>query len=328
MSVRLNIHIYERSFYFSGKPFVLDPLQGPRKPAEKPHGGHIMAARKRFVPDLVHPLDPAPDFETGKGRGVRIEDMAPYNDWVLSRLVDKAEVFNPQALLSQDGRAVVAITSHGPGAAWIPLLALVSRYYIESGLGRLVCGMYPHPAMLRIPGLKSYYEQVLGTPTAVNTVEEVARSLKSGEINLTGTAPEGANCLLSYDEYVTPFRSLGMIAAAIKADAHICLLAHLGAEAWTVPVNLPFGWTLPGTLGIRGFNITLPPYKKLPLYLVNCRVFSPAATGEEFERMGKRRARLHLNVEAQRMRAEMNLMTDELKTVMAARNNPRILRAV
>ncbi|MFP4474426.1 MAG: hypothetical protein ACLFOY_02635 [Desulfatibacillaceae bacterium] len=287
-----------------------------------------MALKKQHLPHPVHPLDAAPAPVHGQGGGVPLKNMAPYNDWVLEHLVDNAEVFNPEALLSPDGRAVVAITSHGPGAAWIPMLALVSRYYIESGLGDLVAGMYPHPAMLRIPGLKKYYERVLGTPTAVNTVADVVHSLESGEIHLTGTAPEGANCLLSYDEYVTPFRSKGMIAAAIRADAHICMLAHLGAEEWTVPVKLPFGWKVPGTSGLRGFNIALPPYSKLPHYLVSCRVFTPSISGEEMTRMSKREARLRLNVEVERMRAEMNLMTDKLKTAMAARKNPRALRAV
>ncbi len=287
-----------------------------------------MALQKRFVSDPVHPLDPPPDFESGKGRGVRMKEMSPYNDWVLTRLVDKAEVLNPEALLSPDGRAVVAITSHGPGVAWMPLLALVSRYYIEQGFGELVAGMYPHPAVFWVPGLKGYYERVLGTPTAVNTVDDVVKSLKSGDIHITGTAPEGANCMFSFDEYVAPFRSRGMVAAAIKADAHICLLAHLGAEAWTVSVNLPFGWTVPNTQGLRGFNITLPPYKKLPRYLVNCRAFHPSVTGEEMERMTRRQAHLFLNAETEKIRAEMNLMTDELKAVMAARKNPRALRAV
>ncbi|MBU2489127.1 MAG: hypothetical protein KKA60_07025 [Proteobacteria bacterium] len=287
-----------------------------------------MAPKKRFQPDPIHPLDPAPDFEGGKGKGVRLKDMSPYNDWVLARLVDKAEVFNPEALLSSDGRPVVVITSHGPGVAWMPALALVSRYYIENGLGNLVGGMYPHPAVFWVPGLKSYYEEVLGTPTAVNTVDGVVESLKSGDIHLTGTAPEGANCLFSFDEYVAPFRSRGMIAAAIKADAHVCLLAHLGAEAWTISINLPFGWKLPNTNGLRGINITLPPYKKLPHYLVNCRTFTPSMTGEEMARMTKRKARLYLNVEVERMRTEMNIMTDELKAAMAARKNPRTLRVV
>ena len=76
--------------------------------------------------------------------------------------------------------------------------------------------------------------------------------LKKNEIGLTGTAPEGANCLLSFDEYVAPFRSKGMIAAAVKADTSICLMAHQGAEGWNIAVNLPFGWTVPLTTGLRG----------------------------------------------------------------------------
>jgi len=263
-----------------------------------------------------------PDFAglapqaAGTGKGVPMKRFKPYVDFVLTNLVKDVEIINGEALLSQTGRPVVAVTSHGPGVAWMPLVALVGKFFIDNGYGDLVGGMYPHKAVFLIPGLKGYYKRVLGTPTEVNTVDELVGLFKNNEISLTGTAPEGANCLLSFDEYVAPFRSKGMITAAIKADTRICLMAHQGAEAWNIRLNLPFGWTLPLSNGIKGVNIPLPPYRKLPRYMVLCRRYEPAISSRDLAKMSKREAKMHIGIETDRMRAEMNLMTDEVKALM------------
>jgi len=255
-------------------------------------------------------------FENGKGKGVQMKKWKPFADFVLSRLVKKAEIINPEALLPTDGRPVVAIASHGPNVAWIPLVGLVGKFFFDNGYGNIIGGMYPHKALFLIPGLKNFYKRVLGTPTEANTVDDIVNLLKNREIGLTGTAPEGANCLLSYDEYVAPFRSKGMIAAAIKSDANICLMAHQGAEDWNIRANLPFGWNVPFTNGLKGVNIPLIPLKKINQYILLCRRYEPSITSSDLKNKTKREARLLLSIEIERIRAEMNLMTDEVKEVM------------
>jgi len=250
------------------------------------------------------------------GKGVQMKKLKPFADFVLSKLVKKAEIINGEALLPTDGRPVVAIASHGPNVAWMPLAALAGKFFIDSGHGNIIGGMYPHKALFLIPGLKGYYKRVLGTPTDVNTVDDIVELLKNNEIGLTGTAPEGANCLLSYDEYVAPFRSKGLIAAAIKADTSICLMAHQGAEDWNIRADLPFGWSVPFTNGLRGINIPLLPYKKINRYILLCRRYEPSITSADLKDKTKREARLLLNIEIERIRAEMNLMTDEVKELM------------
>jgi len=256
------------------------------------------------------------DFASGEGKGVQMKKFKPYTDFVLTNLVNKADIINPEALLPTDGRPVIAITSHGPGAAWIPLVALVGKFFIDNGYGDIVGGMYPHKALFLIPGLKNYYRRVLGTPTDINSVDDIVTLLRNNEIGLAGTAPEGANCLLSFRDYVAPFRSKGMIAAAIKADASICLMAHQGAEAWNIRVNLPFGLTVPRSNGVRGINIALPPYKKLGRYMVLCRRYTPAITSADLAGKTKKEARRLLNIEIENIRMQLNLMTDEVKAMM------------
>lgn len=255
-------------------------------------------------------------FSSGEGKGVRMKKWKPFTDFVLNSLVNKAEIINGEALLPFDGRPVVAIASHGPGVAWMPLAALVGKFFINNGYGDIIGGMYPHKALFLIPGLKEYYKRVLGTPTEINTVSGIVDLLKNNEIGLTGTAPEGANCLLSFNDYVAPFRSKGMIAAAIKADAAICLMSHQGAEAWNIRVNLPLGLTVPFTNGLKGVNIPLPPYRKIKRYIVLCRRYNPSITSKDLKNRTKKESRLLINIEVEKIRTKMNLMTDEVRELM------------
>lgn len=247
------------------------------------------------------------------GRGVPIKNYRPFSDFVLSKMVKKAELINGQALLPTDGKPVVVIASHGPNIAWVPLAALVGKYFLDSGYGDIVGGFFPHKAVFLVPGFKGYYERVLGAPTDIHTVDAFVDLLKNHEVGVTGTAPEGANCLLAYDEYVAPFQSKGMIAAAIRANASICLVVHQGAEDWNLRLRLPFGWTVPLTNGLRGINIPLIPYKKIDCYMARCARFTPRVRAKDLEGKSKRQVRLMLNIEVERIRAAMNLMTDELK---------------
>ena len=247
------------------------------------------------------------------GRGVPIKNYRPFSDFVLSKMVKKAELINAQALLPTDGEPVVVIASHGPNIAWVPLAALVGKFFYDSGYGDIVGGFFPHKAVFLVPGFKDYYKRVLGAPTDINTVEAIVDLLKNHEVGVTGTAPEGANCLLAYDEYVAPFQSVGMIAAAIRANASICLVAHQGAEDWNLRLRLPFGWKVPLTNGLRGINIPLIPLKKIDRYMARCERFKPRLRAKDLEGKSKRQVRLMLSVEVERIRAAMNLMTDDLK---------------
>lgn len=258
-------------------------------------------------------MDRGRQLECSGGRGVPIKNYQPFSDFVLNKMVKKAELINAQALLPTDGEPVVVIASHGPNIAWVPLAALVGKFFYDSGYGDIVGGFFPHKAVFLVPGFKDYYKRVLGAPTDINTVEAIVDLLKNHEVGVTGTAPEGANCLLAYDEYVAPFQSVGMIAAAIRANASICLVAHQGAEDWNLRLRLPFGWKVPLTNGLRGINIPLIPFKKIDRYMARCERFKPRLRAKDLEGKSKRQVRLMLSVEVERIRAAMNLMTDDLK---------------
>jgi hypothetical protein len=300
-------------------PDKLSPSQAAKSKSvkEEKMKNFEMTGPANFIDDAFdHSKGKKHQFQNGEGKGVQMKKWKPFADFVLSRLVKKAEIINGEALIPAGGRPVVAIAAHGPNVAWLPLVGLVGKFFSDNGYGDIIGGMYPHKALFLIPGLKGFYKRVLGTPTEANTVDDIVNLLKNNAIGMTGTAPEGANCLLSYDEYVAPFRSKGMIAAAIKADASICLMAHQGAEDWNIRADLPFGWSIPFTNGLRGVNIPLLPYKKINRYILLCRRYEPSITSADLKDKTRREARLLLNIEIERIRAEMNLMTDEVKELM------------
>ncbi|MFP4474206.1 MAG: hypothetical protein ACLFOY_01515 [Desulfatibacillaceae bacterium] len=279
---------------------LLNHHPGPRLPDDD---GGAKRGRDYLAPE---------DFQAGAGGGTHIENMRPFVDFVLENMVRETRIINGEAMVPSPDRAMVGIASHGPLLAWIPLMAVVAKYLLDNNLGHLIGGMYPHRLVFLLPGAREFYRRILGTPTGLD-MDSLVESLRSGRIHITGTAPEGAYCNLAYDDYVAPFQTRGMIAAAIKAGSDMCLLAHVGGEAWNRRLTLPFGWKVPLTKGLRGVNITLPPLFKAPGYAVLCRRYTPFVTAEDMERAGRRQARRLLAAEAERIRAELNGMTDELR---------------
>jgi hypothetical protein len=109
-----------------------------------------------------------------------------------------------------------------------------------------------------------------------------------------------------------------MIAAAILADASICLFTHAGGEAWNVRIDLPLGLTVPFTRGLRGVNIPLAPVKKIERYGLYCRRYRPALSRRALEKMDARERRAALALEMERIRDRLILMTVELREKMRA----------
>ena len=138
------------------------------------------------VIDISRFTDTPKAFVSGQGKGMRMKSILPYTNFVLNMLVRDAEIINGEALLPDKGRPVIAIASHGPGFAWVPLPALTGKVFMENGCGEVIGGMYPHKAMLLIPGLKKYYKKILGAPTEIKTVADIVSVLKKNEIGFGG----------------------------------------------------------------------------------------------------------------------------------------------
>jgi hypothetical protein len=236
-------------------------------------------------------------------------------DIILSRLVGEWSVQNPQAAMPDPGRPLVWLIAHGPLTAPTALMGVIGKTLLDKGMDDLVVAFYPHPLVLKIPLFGWFYER-LGTATQLYDVERLALCLKTGKVHAAGTAPESVNCNFSWTEYVAPFHTGGMLAAAILADADICLLAHLGGELWNIRANLPFGLTVPFTRGLRGVNVPLPPVRRIPRYLVSCERYTCPVKSGTFSRLDAKTRRGVLAVEMEKVRNRLLEMTRALAAEM------------
>jgi hypothetical protein len=257
-------------------------------------------------------------FESGTGDGVYIKDGQSIIEFILKHGVARTLVINEKAILPDKGRPLVIISAHGHLTATMPMMALVGKIYLDHGLGERIVTMYPHPAWYWLPGARRILDRG-GALSNAWDVDALVDRLRKGQVHVTGTTPEALNCHFSYDEYVAPLRSGGMVAAAIRADAAVCLVAHQGGELWNLRLNLPFGLKVPFTGGLRGVNITLPPYRKIPYYGVSFKRYRPSISAAYLEKMTPRERQLAVRLELEKIRNQLILMTDQLKERMAER---------
>ncbi|MBU2489343.1 MAG: hypothetical protein KKA60_08125 [Proteobacteria bacterium] len=246
-----------------------------------------------------------------KGMGAPVGRAAPMASRALARMVKNLHLYNTRAVLPDGDRPMVILASHGTLAAPMPAVAAVARLWAENGLSDRVVGFYPHPSFLMIPGIRQLFEYV-GTPSRVYDVDSLVKLLKEGKMHLAGTAPEAVNCNFTWDEYVAPLRNAGMLEAAILADATVCLMAHLGGDAWAWRLKLPFGLTVPMTGGLSGVNVQFPPFRRIKDYGVIFRRYRPGTTAARLGGLPRRQRHMLLRVELEKIRNQLLLMTDEL----------------
>ncbi len=258
------------------------------------------------------------DEQEPVGEGIVLKTGEPFFDLFLKHMVKDFQVYNARTALPKKGQPLVFIAAHGPLWAPMPLMSILGKYYLENGLGDLVAGFYPHPMLMKFPGMKAIFGR-LGTPTKVYDLPGLVERLKDGRIHITGTAPEGIYCHFSWDEYVGPYDHAGMIAAAVLSDAKLVLIAHQGGDAWNLQANLPFGWTIPISRGLRGINIPIGPVRKIDRYAVLCKLYKPSLKKKDLETKNHREKKFLIGIEVEKIRAQLNLMTDDLKAREARR---------
>lgn len=245
------------------------------------------------------------------GEGIRLEKVRPIVERILPIIVKDWEIINEKDALPEKDKPLVFVSAHGPLYAPSPMIAILAKLFLDNGYGDLTAGFYPHPFFMNIPGLRRIFAMA-GTPTEVYDLQGLVDRLRDGRINITGTGPEGIYCHFSWEDYVGPFGNAGMIAAAVLSDAKLCLLAHQGGDAWNVRLNLPFGLTVPLSRGMRGVNIPIGPVRRIKRFVVSCREYKPQLAKKDLQTKSQREKRLLIGLEVERIRMELNLMTDDI----------------
>ncbi|MBI9075447.1 MAG: hypothetical protein JEZ02_08570 [Desulfatibacillum sp.] len=251
------------------------------------------------------------DEDTQVGEGIVIKSTEPLYTLFLQHMVKSYQVYNARTILPEKGRPLVVIAAHGPLWAPTPIMFILSKYFVESGYGDLVASFYPHPLLMKVPGMKAIFGR-LGVPTKVYDLKGLVERLQDGRIHITGTAPEGIYCNFQWENYVGPYDNAGMVAAAVLTDAKLVLLAHQGGDAWNFQANLPFGWSLPIPGRLRGLNIPIGPVKKIDRYAVLAKRYRPALKKRELENKSPKERKLLIGLEVEKIRTHLNLMTEDL----------------
>ena len=253
------------------------------------------------------------EMPDGRGYGSTLSTGRLFIDFTMDNLVGDVKIFNPKAAIPDKGRSLIILAAHGGVLGPLPTMAALGRMYIDHGLGDQTIGFYTHRAIQLVPGMKTVFEK-MGALYRVSDVEDLARRLKSGGVRIAGNALEGVSCMFSWTEFVGPFHTGGMIAAAIMSGASICLLTHQGADPWNLQVNLPFGMTVPKTRGLRGLNIPIAPIRRIEHLSVLCRRYRLRVKKSDFlSKMDRGERHIAIKREMETIRDRLNLMTAELK---------------
>ncbi|MFA6032325.1 MAG: hypothetical protein WC889_05450 [Myxococcota bacterium] len=250
-------------------------------------------------------------FPDGNGYGSHIASGTDAVNLMLDNLIGDVVFVNEEAALPPPDGPLVIIVAHGSILGPLPVMAAFGRMYLRHGLGNEMIGFYAHRAVEMTPGMCRFFE-MFGMLTKVPTVIELVRLLKNGDIRVAGNSFEGTSCLFSWDEEIGPFRNGGMLDAAIKAEAAICLIVHKGTEPWSVKLNLPGGKTVPFIKGLRGINLFLGPIKKLDRLTILCSRYKPGIKRLEYEELEASQRRAVLKAELEKLRQRLIEMTAEI----------------
>jgi len=179
--------------------------------------------------------------------GVYLRDAAPLIKAVKLLQIESSELINPEVALPDRDRVTVYLSNHGSFIAPFPAPVLTAEYLLErGGYDDLVVVSLFHKVAEYVPGLSWSLRRYFGHATQeLRSVSGLIELMKAKKFHVIGTTPEASSVLLRYDEPVGTFMKLGLMVAALEADADIVLVAQKGQEKLGLPVELPFGLTMP-----------------------------------------------------------------------------------
>jgi hypothetical protein len=248
------------------------------------------------------------------GLGIYLKDSAPMVALVKELLISDHELIDPDLARPDPGRVTVYLANHGPFFAPFPAAVLMVDYLLgQGGYDDLVAVTLFHWIVEVMPGLAPLLRRYFGHSTRrLRTLSGVIELMKERRFHLIGTAPEGASCMLAYDEPVGPFTRLGLMVAALEADADIVLAAQKGIEVFGRRVRLPAGLRLP--LWGRPHGLVVPvwtPGRKAHVKVKYAR-YQPLTSPEERAALDRAQRRARYRQEFDRIRRQLNELYDAI----------------
>ena len=239
--------------------------------------------------------------------GVYLKDAAPLIRLVKRLMVSGYDLINAEAALPRRDRVTVYLSNHGPMFAPLPAPALTVDYLLEhGGYDDLIAVTLFHRAIEFLPGASTLLTHYFGHSTReLSSLSGLIGLMKARAFNIIGTAPEGSSCLGAYDEPVGPFTKVGLMKAALEADADIVLTAQKGIECFGRKVRFPLGIALPIFHGPRGIQLpTYYPGQRARVTL-KYRRYEPRLTAAQREALSASDHRAQLGEEFDRIRRQL-----------------------
>lgn len=222
-------------------------------------------------------------------------------------LVEDYQILDPRQALPARDRVTVYLCNHGSVIAPIPAPVLTADHLLrQGGHDDLVAVTLFHWVVELVPGFSRLLRRQLGHSTrALRSVPGLIEMMRARRFDIIGTAPEGSSCALSYDAPVGAFTRVGLMAAALEADAALVLTAQRGIEVFGRPLRLPRGLRLPLRHGPRGLL--------LPRWYPGCRArvqlkhrrYTPLMPHAERQALSPTQRREQLQLEFDHVRAEL-----------------------
>ena len=186
--------------------------------------------------------------------GVYLKEAQPLIELVKDLIIEDYQVLDPEQALPVRDRVTVYLCNHGPVFAPLPAPVLTVDHLLRQGqYDDLIAVTLFHWFVELIPGASHLLRRYFGYSTRkLHSLPGLIEMMKARQFHIIGTAPEGASCTLTYDAPVGAFTKVGLMVAALEADADIILTAQKGIEVFGQPVRMPLGWTLPLRFNPRG----------------------------------------------------------------------------
>lgn len=239
--------------------------------------------------------------------GIFLEDARPLIALVKRLLIEDYEILDSEQARPKRDRVTVYLCNHGPAFAPLPAPVLSVDHLLElGGYNDFVAVTLFHWFVEVVPGASHLLHRYFGHSTRqLRSISGLIEMMKARRFQIIGTAPEGISCALSYDEPVGAFTRVGLMVAALEADADIVLTAQKGVEVFGQRVDLPPGWRLPLRHGPRG--LVLPrwyPGCKARVRLRHRR-YTPLMSYAGRQALSGRERREQLNAEMAHIRREL-----------------------
>ena len=212
-----------------------------------------------------------------------LREAAPLVTALRRLLVESHELINPRVALPRRDRVTVYLTNHGPVWTPFPAPVLTVDYLLQQGgYDDLVAITLFHKLVEFIPGLSPLLTRYFGHSTpALRSVEGITEIMRARKVHIFGTAPEGRSCIYSFDAPVGPFTKVGLMVAALQADADIVLAAQKGVESFGAHLRLPAGATLPLPGRPRGLQLPVWVPGRRAHITVAYRRYAPRCSAQE-----------------------------------------------